>query len=104
MSKIIEFSVDEEFYRGLIYEEEDLYEHVKLRLINNLKDDNIYNKNIFNFSKIEESHIILNRKINLSLYDLVIFLDDNFNIKQLKNTYLFKEDQISEILFSQIQS
>lgn len=102
MSKVIKFSVGEESYRGLIYEENDLYEHVKLRLEHNMKDCAIHNSHTFDFSKIDESYIMLSRKTNLSLYDLVIFIDDNFNIKQMKNTYSFKEDQISEILFSQI--
>jgi hypothetical protein len=102
MSKLIKFSVGEESYRGLIYDEEDLYEHVKLRLAHNMKEDTIHNSHTFDFSKIDESYILLSRKQNFSLYDLVIFIDDNFNIKEMKNTYSFKEDQISEILFSQI--
>ena len=98
MSKLISFKIEEGLYKGLIYEEEDLYEHVRLRLLNNMSR----NKTNYDFSKVDESYVMLDRKQNHSFFDLVIFVDDHFNIKQIKNTYSFNEDQISEILFSQI--
>ena len=98
MSKVISFKIEEGLYKGLIYEEEDLYEHVRLRLLNNMSQ----NKTNYDFSKVDESYVMLGRKQNHSFFDLIIFVDDHFNIKQIKNIYSFKEDQISEILFSQI--
>lgn len=103
MSKVIKFSVGEESYHGLIYEECDLYGHVKLRIEHHMNDEHGDKTSPpFNFAKIEEHHISIEKIHSRYLYDIILFIDDNFNIKVLKNTYLFKDDVISEILFSQI--
>ena len=62
MSKVISFKIEEDLYKGLIYEEEDLYEHVRLRLLNNMSQ----NKTNYDFSKVDESRVMLDRKKNHS--------------------------------------
>ena len=102
MSRHIKFKFKDEMYSGLIYSEEDLYYHVKVRLVNNMSSAESQVLQVFDFSKIDESHIDLKNKKNFTLYDLILFIDDHFNIKEIKNTYCFKKDQIKEILFSEI--
>lgn len=99
MSKIIKFSVEGESYKGLIYEEEDLHDHIRIRLEHNVKTNT---QSLFNYSNLDDSHILLSRKHENYLYDLIIFINNDFNIKEFKNTYMFKNHQILEILFSQL--
>ena len=85
-------------YKGLIYTEDDLYEHVKLRYSN---DRNNFIKNKYSY-KIDESCILLSRKTYSGLYDLIVFIDDNFNIIEFKNTYVIKMESIIDVIFAEI--